>query len=378
MGTKQKLLHISFSGVGGLSAVALAIAEADLDSKYEHGVIFWGIESSTDNIEKAKAIPQIRFIKGLRKKQGLDIQGWIRLLKAIRSFHPYAIICHMPTLALPLFIYKLVYRIRILMVEHHAIQLRSKYSFWISKFSLFFVNAVVCLTVEYRNALLKKMPILFGSHRDKVVVIDNAINENKYVPRERRLTIPIQLLMIGRFTQGKDHKTLIKAIKESGNRGQKFQLHLAGDGDTLNEMRHLTESLDLEEDIIFHGMLDEEQLIKLLDKTHIYVQSSLGETRSIALIQAMACKIPIIGSDVAGINNLLEPHKLGLLFNVGDVEHFLEQLTCLIKNESLRNQLATDAFDYFQKNNTYKVYFGQYDKLLVGDVISANTITTST
>ncbi|MBK8495622.1 MAG: glycosyltransferase family 4 protein [Chitinophagaceae bacterium] len=50
-----------------------------------------------------------------------------------------------------------------------------------------------------------------------------------------------------------------------------------------------------------------------LQSLDIYVHASLGETMSTAIMQAMACKLPIVASDVNGINNMIIHGKTGIL-----------------------------------------------------------------
>lgn len=59
--------------------------------------------------------------------------------------------------------------------------------------------------------------------------------------------------------------------------------------------------------------LMKENLVQFLQSLHLYVHASLGETMSTAVMQAMGCGLPIIASDVNGINNMIDNGRTGIL-----------------------------------------------------------------
>lgn len=62
----------------------------------------------------------------------------------------------------------------------------------------------------------------------------------------------------------------------------------------------------------FTGLLDQAELVDFLRETDIYVHATLGEASSTAILQAMAVGLPVVASDVSGVDTML-PEEAGRL-----------------------------------------------------------------
>lgn len=147
--------------------------------------------------------------------------------------------------------------------------------------------------------------------------------------------------MIGRFSEQKDQLTLIKAVQQLNH--PMVQLKLAGTGDQLSICEGFVSKFKLENTVVFCGLLNEAEISSLLDETTIYVHASFGETMPTSLMQAMACQLPVIGSDIPGINNLIVNEKDGILFEKSNVDQLTQQLKRLINDPELRHEIASEA-----------------------------------
>lgn len=92
-------------------------------------------------------------------------------------------------------------------------------------------------------------------------------------------------------------------------------------------------------------MLDEVELVRFLNELDIYVHASYGETMSTAILQAMACKLPIIASDVLGINNMLTDKETALLVPLEDVQSMFRAIMNLINDPYLKTQISENAYE---------------------------------
>jgi glycosyltransferase involved in cell wall biosynthesis len=78
----------------------------------------------------------------------------------------------------------------------------------------------------------------------------------------------------------------------------------------------------------------------------------------------MSCKVPIIATDIPGINNLLTDGQDALLFKPKDVNQLVEKMECLINSGELRNELALNSYNKIIENYSSKAMFNNY-KLLI-------------
>ena len=116
-------------------------------------------------------------------------------------------------------------------------------------------------------------------------------------------------------------------------------------------------------DVEFTGSIDINELPSFLQNLDIYVHASLGETMSTAIMQAMACGLPLIASDVKGINNMIENNKTGILVPSSNAPALAEAISTLGNNPALAARLANDALQYAKTNFSNATMFKRYKKL---------------
>jgi glycosyltransferase involved in cell wall biosynthesis len=164
----------------------------------------------------------------------------------------------------------------------------------------------------------------------------------------------------------KDHITLLKAFsilkKSKKEASQQLMLKIAGDGELKTELITIAEHLGISGDVVFTGMLNEEQLTAFLGSLDIYVHASLGETMSTAIMQAMACGLPIIASDVNGINNMITDKIDGILVPAKNEQLLATALSILINDPLLRKSLAQNAFTNAVNNYSNQTMFQSYKR----------------
>ncbi len=119
-----------------------------------------------------------------------------------------------------------------------------------------------------------------------------------------------------RFEYGKLHSVLIEAVALHNSRaGDPLQLILAGDGSTREQIDRLGQDLLGEQYVSLGYAHDMKNFYAGLD---VYVQSTMFEGLPLALLDAMACGLPVIGTDVPGNRDLISHDLTGLLVRVGD------------------------------------------------------------
>lgn len=123
----------------------------------------------------------------------------------------------------------------------------------------------------------------------------------------------------------KGQEYVIKSIAKLNKSGANFEYHLAGGGN--NERLHkLAISLGVEDKVKFYGILPHDRVVEILDITDVYIQPSKQEGLPRAVIEAMSRACPVIGSNIAGIPELLESE---CLFKPGDVNGICKILSNL-------------------------------------------------
>ena len=134
----------------------------------------------------------------------------------------------------------------------------------------------------------------------------------------------------------KDFPTLFKAIKIVLNKVDAV-LAILGTGPHRRKIEALAKRLKLENRIFFLGF--RKNPFKYLAKSDVFVLSSLHEGAPLVLVEAMACRIPVVASDCDfGPRDILENGKNGILVPIGDQYSMAEAIIKLLNNEKLRQE----------------------------------------
>lgn len=238
-------------------------------------------------------------------------------------------------------------------VKHTNINLNTGYKFILSKHLIKiimnkYISKVVALSNIQKNELISA-----GINKNKIHVIYNGVEE-KYLHQKMNLNTDeneIIITEIGRLEDNKGQKQLIEVFIKLLEEFSNIKLWLVGEGD-LEYINHLKKFIKDhgrdDEDIYFWGYQDNVKLI--LEKTSIFVLPSRNECLPISIIEAMACSLPIIASDVGGISELVDHEKNGFLIKGNSQMELYTYLKLVIKNKHLRNKMSRESYKKCVKN----------------------------
>lgn len=152
----------------------------------------------------------------------------------------------------------------------------------------------------------------------------------------------IILLSVGELIKRKNHEVIIKAIAKLNN--PKIKYFICGIGKLEIYLKNLVESLNLENQVILLGYRND--IGELCKASDIFCFPSKTEGLGIAAIEAMACGLPIITSNIHGINDYSESSVTGYSCNPTDINGFAYAIDKLIQDADLRRNMG----EYNKKN----------------------------
>ena len=363
----MKALHILYSGLGGHGNVFFSMVDGDVEKQNQYEAIFFGVEDVRDGYkDKAnkRNIPW-HFVK---KNAGFDFKAYGQIKKIILQSLPDIVFLHSSAYIFPAkyAAIKSSKKLMIVVRETQPNHLKTKLEWVGLSFSLLFANKVVFLSNEYRDYIKKTLGLLFSDKR--TAVIPNGIDLNIYKPITRQEKDFIKIGMQSRLSETKDHKTLVDAFALM-LKTQQFQrpvkLYLAGDGSCRATLEDQVKALNLSNAVVFTGMLEETELPGFINSLDIYVHATLGETMSTAIMQVMACRLPIIASDVLGVNNMIKHNETGLLVPAKNVEILSVAMAELILNNKKANELADNAFIFATENYSNQKMLKSYNEIFI-------------
>lgn len=156
--------------------------------------------------------------------------------------------------------------------------------------------------------------------------------------KRRELGVPedaMVLMSVGELNHNKNHEVVIKALAQLDQ--ENLHYLIAGRGYLLEHLKSVAEELGVGDRVHFlEYRTDIAELYKISD---ICVFPSFREGLPVALMEAMACGLPAVCSDIRGNNDLID-EKGGILFEPTDIDACKSALEQLIENEELRKSMA--------------------------------------
>jgi len=174
----------------------------------------------------------------------------------------------------------------------------------------------------------------------KATALIHFINQ-KFIKKDRTNFIFIGALDRAHYFKGVD--CLLRALADL--KTDRWRLKIVGIGDLQDSYEKLSRKLNLDKQIEFAGKLDRETLARALQNSDLLILPSINrnEAFGIVLIEALACGVPVIASDLPGVRRVFEDHKQGLLIKPGDINDLREKLDFIINNEKIRQKMAQEA-----------------------------------
>lgn len=174
-----------------------------------------------------------------------------------------------------------------------------------------------------------------------IYIIPNGVNNEYFKIKVNEKSN--QLLFVGQISPRKGLIDLLKAIKIVIKKIPDVKLDIIGNVLTkryFDTLISYTKTNKLEETINFVGYLNDKELKQKYSEATLFVFPSYEESQGIVLLEAMACGIPVVASNIGGIPFVVEDGKTGVLFECGNVEELAEQITVLLKDEKLRKKMG--------------------------------------
>lgn len=134
---------------------------------------------------------------------------------------------------------------------------------------------------------------------------------------------------------------------------ENYKLFIAGEGEEKIYLEDLVSKLGLERRVIFDGFVPQFKLPLYLKACDVFVRPSRSEGLGNSFLEAMAVRIPVIGTKVGGIPDFLQDEVTGLFCKVDDPESIAKQSQRLIKDNKLREEIIENAYKMVLNNYSW-------------------------
>jgi glycosyltransferase involved in cell wall biosynthesis len=154
------------------------------------------------------------------------------------------------------------------------------------------------------------------------------------------------IVYVGRVTPEKSINVLTDSFKILNKKNKHLKLHIVGDGPSFNYLRNACSE---NENIIFYGKVNNEQLPKYYSLGDVFVNPSHTETFSQTVAEAASCSAPVIAAAGGGNFEMVQDNVNGLFFKPEDKYDLAEKIDVLIQSKDKRNTYSENSRRMIQK-----------------------------
>jgi len=208
---------------------------------------------------------------------------------------------------------------------------------------------IICISDFARSQLMALLP---SGLWNKLHVVRCGVDPSQFTtpplspsrPLARNLQAKVtHIFTIARLSPVKAHPILFRAFDELLLRGHEVRLVLAGDGPCRVELEHLADTMGLRQRIRFAGNVGQDRIPQLLAEADLFVLPSFAEGLPVVLMEAMAAGCPVVATRIAGIPELIEDGRNGLLVPPGRADLLADAMERLISAPALAQRLVAEG-----------------------------------
>lgn len=170
------------------------------------------------------------------------------------------------------------------------------------------------------------------------------------------------ILFAGEVGERKGAYDLLAIIPELVLRVPEVIIRMAGNGD-LDKIGVIADSLHIKEHIQLPGWISPEKMVGLYYQADLFVLPSYHEGLPMAILEAMACGLPVVSTQVGGIPELIVEGENGILINPGDREALLNALCVLLTDSTLREVMGQKNIQKIKEKYDIPIYIEKLKSL---------------
>jgi len=189
----------------------------------------------------------------------------------------------------------------------------------------------------------------------EIAMIPNGVNWEKFNPDSNKIITRKELgfdtenliVCVSRLEHKNGTHDLIESAKYLSDFN--FKIIICGSGSEKEKLQKMIEDFNLKDKVFLLGDILHSELPKYVACADIFVRPSLAEGFGIVFLEAMACKVAVVGTPVGGIPDFLRNNETGLLCKPGDPKDIAEKIKLLITNKDLSQKLIDNGFKMVQE-----------------------------
>ena len=184
----------------------------------------------------------------------------------------------------------------------------------------------------------------FGVDPHTIEVIHCGVDSDRIKPLVRAdKELSPRIITVARLSAEKGLENLIRACSILRAKGIRFHCDIVGDGHQRDLLRSLIHKLNLQDELTMLGGRTNDTVLQLMQKADLMVLPSRSEGISVSVMEAMACGIPVLTTDITGIRELIEDGVTGFIVPPENAQALANKLILLLQKQKMRMQVVPAA-----------------------------------
>lgn len=186
-----------------------------------------------------------------------------------------------------------------------------------------------------------------GGMTRPVLIVPNALDTERFRPLPSAAPHPgRRIISFGRLAAEKNLPRLLRLVEPVLRRHPDARFEIAGDGPMRGALEALVRERCLERQVLFLGWLRGDELVARVAASDVCVAASLTENQPMALLESLACGVPVVALAAAGVPEIIEDGSSGFLVapdSDGDPDVFARRVERVLVDGELRGRMAAQA-----------------------------------
>lgn len=203
-------------------------------------------------------------------------------------------------------------------------------------------DRTITISDSAKQMLIKKA--LFN--KDKIVIIKEGINLSNYKIKNIKT-----LKVIGtacRLVKQKNHALFLESAKLVLEKHPKIKFLIAGEGNLKEKLLEQAKALKIEKNVFFLGEI--RNMPQFYSKIDLFALTSSWEGTPIVIMEAIASGLPVLATNVGGVNEIINDKVGGFLVEPENPDKFAQKLVYLIENPKIAKKTAKHALKKIKDN----------------------------
>jgi colanic acid/amylovoran biosynthesis glycosyltransferase len=233
----------------------------------------------------------------------------------------------------------------------------------------------LCSAYHCVSEAIRQDAIQLGAVAERAVVIRPAIDPSLFTPSEHRpQSPPLKVAMVGGLIWRKGYDFAMLALERLVESGRDVRLTIVGEGSERDRVEYMREQLQLQDRVHLTGALPPESVLEVLRSSHVLLLASLSEGIANAVLEAMACGLPVVTTDAGGMKEVVRDGAEGLVIPTRSAAAIADAVGRLYDDAGLRERLgATGRASVVRKHTLEqqaRAFVQLYERVLATRVVA--------